>query len=114
MTGVQTCALPIFKRLKLVVIGGSDQSLIMKWGYDFSANYSSAIAFIPSQANIAEYGVSEYNMSAEYSGGIALQTLTTYPTGSGKIVQVGFEFDIAGLPLSVQKIEIHAKQGKLA
>ena len=104
----------ILKRLKLVVIGGSDQALIMKWGYDFSANYSSAIAFIPSQANIAEYGVSEYNMSAEYSGGIALQTLTTYPTGNGKIVQVGFESDIAGLPLSVQKIEIHAKQGKLA
>ena len=68
----------------------------------------------PSQANIAEYGVSEYNMSAEYSGGIALQTLTTYPTGSGKIIQVGFESDIEGLPLSIQKIEIHAKQGKLA
>jgi hypothetical protein len=104
----------ILKRLKLVVIGGSDQAVVMKWGYDFSANYSSAIAFIPGQSNIAEYGVSEYNMSAEYSGGIALQTLTTYPTGSGKIIQVGFESDINGLPLSVQKIEIHAKQGKLA
>jgi len=104
----------ILKRLKLVVIGGSDQAVIMKWGYDFTTNYSSAIAFIPGQANIAEYGVSEYNMSAEYSGGIALQTLTTYPTGSGKIVQVGFESDIVGLPLSVQKIEIHAKQGKIA
>ena len=104
----------ILKRLKLVVIGGSDQAVIMKWGYDFTTNYSSAIAFIPGQANIAEYGVSENNMSAEYSGGIALQTLTTYPTGSGKIVQVGFESDIVGLPLSVQKIEIHAKQGKIA
>lgn len=104
----------ILKRLKLVVIGGSDQAVIMKWGYDFTTNYASAIAFIPSQSNIAEYGVSEYNMSDEYSGGIALQTLTTYPTGSGKIVQVGFESDITGLPLSIQKIEIHAKQGKIA
>lgn len=104
----------ILKRLKVVVIGGSDQAVVMKWGYDFSSNYSSAVAMIPSQANIAEYGVSEYNMSAEYSGGIALQTLTTYPTGSGKIVQVGFESDVSGLPLSIQKIEIHAKQGKIA
>ena len=104
----------ILKRLKVVVIGGSNQALIMKWGYDFTTNYSSAIAYIPAQANIAQYGVDEYNMSAEYSGGIALQTLTSYPTGSGKIVQVGFEADITGLALSIQKIEIHAKQGKLA
>ena len=104
----------ILKRLKAVVIGGSNQAIIMKWGYDFTTNYSSAIAFIPGQANIAQYGIDEYNMSAEYSGGIALQTLTTYPTGSGKIVQVGFESDIGGLPISIQKIEIHAKQGKLA
>ena len=104
----------ILKRLKAVVIGGSNQALIFKWGYDFSANYSSAITTIPSQQNIAEFGLSEYNTTAEYSGGIALQTLTAYPTGSGKIVQVGFEADIAGSALSIQKIEIHAKQGKLA
>lgn len=104
----------ILKRLKAVVIGGSNQAIVMKWGYDFTANYSSAIAFIPAQSNIAQYGIDEYNMSAEYSGGIALQTLTTYPTGSGKIIQVGFESDIIGSALSIQKIEIHAKQGKLA
>ena len=105
----------ILKRLKVVVIGGSNQAVIMKWGYDFSANYYSAISKIPVQNNIAEFGLSEYNTStAEYSGGIALQTLTNYPTGSGKIVQVGFEADIAGSALSIQKIEIHAKQGKLA
>ena len=105
----------ILKRLKVVVIGGSNQSVVMKWGYDFSANYYSAISKIPAQSNIAQFGLSEYNTSgAEYSGGIALQTLTNYPTGSGKIVQVGFEADIAGSALSIQKIEIHAKQGKLA
>ena len=104
----------ILKRLKVVVIGGSNQAVIMKWGYDFSANYSSAISYIPTQSNVAEYGASEYNTTANYSGGIAMQTLTNYPTGSGKVVQVGFEADIAGAALSIQKIEIHAKQGKLA
>ena len=105
----------ILKRLKVVVIGGSNQAVVMKWGYDFSANYNSAISYIPAQSNIAQFGLSEYNTSsAEYSGGIAMQTLTNYPTGSGKIIQVGFEADIAGAALSIQKIEIHAKQGKLA
>ena len=104
----------ILKRLKVVVIGGSNQAVISKWGYDFSANYYSAVSYIPAQENVAEFGISEYNTTAEYSGGIALQTLTSYPTGSGKIVQVGFEADIAGSALSIQKIEIQAKQGKLA
>lgn len=104
----------ILKRLKVVVIGGSNQAVISKWGYDFSANYYSAISMIPAQNNVAEFGLSEYNTTAEYSGGIALQTLTAYPTGSGKIIQVGFEADIAGAALSIQKIEIQAKEGKLA
>jgi hypothetical protein len=107
-------ALSILKRLKVVVIGGSNQAVISKWGYDFTANYYSSVAFIPAQQNVAEFGISEYNTTAEYSGGIALQTLTAYPTGSGKIVQVGFEADIAGSALSIQKIEIQAKEGKLA
>ena len=104
----------ILKKLKAVVIGGNAQAIIMKWGYDFTTQYYSAVAQVPEQGNLAEYGVTEYNTTGEYTGGIALQTLTTYPTGSGKIVQVGFEADIQGSSLSIQKIEIHAKQGKLA
>ena len=36
-----------------------------------------------------------------------------YPTGSGKVVQTGYESDIYGSSLSIQKIEIHAKNGKI-
>jgi hypothetical protein len=103
----------ILKRLAVVVIGGSNQILTMKWGYDFSTNYYSENVNIPSQG-VAYYGVAEYNSTAEYSSGISLQTLRSYPTGSGKIVQVGFEADINGSALSIQKIEIHAKEGKIA
>ena len=39
--------------------------------------------------------------------------LGTIQTGSGKIVQTGYESDINGAPLSIQKIEIQAKNGKL-
>jgi hypothetical protein len=69
---------------------------------------------IPSQAGTAYYGVSEYNTSGtEYTDGTALQTLTAYPTGSGKVIQTGYEADINSIPLSIQKLEIHAKQGKM-
>jgi hypothetical protein len=104
----------ILKRLKVIVIGGSNQYLTMKWGYDFKSNYYSSNQLIPAQAGAAYYGVSEYNTAgAEYTDGTALQTLTAYPTGSGKVIQTGYEADINGLQLSIQKIEIQAKNGKL-
>lgn len=104
-------AISILKKLSVVLIGGSDQYVTMKWGYDFAESYYSQAVKIPTQG-VSYYGVGEYGI-AKYSGGIALQTLKTYPTGSGKIVQTGYESDINGFSLSIQKIEIQAKQGKI-
>jgi len=101
----------ILKKLSTVVIGGSDQFVTIKWGYDFTGNYYAQNVKIASQ-QVYNYGVAEYNI-AEYSDGVALQTLVAYPTGGGKVVQTGYEADIQGSPLSIQKIEIHAKNGKI-
>ena len=101
----------VLKRLQVVVIGGSNQYVTIKWGYDFSGNYLAQSSLIPTQG-VDYYGIAEYNI-AEYSPGTSLQTLTAYPTGSGKVVQTGYESDINGSPLSIQKIEIQAKNGKL-
>jgi hypothetical protein len=35
-------------------------------------------------------------------------------TGSGKIVQTGYESNINGSPLSIQRIEIQSKDGKMS
>jgi len=43
-----------------------------------------------------------------------LQTLTASATGSGKVVQTGYETNINGAGLSIQKIEIQAKNGKVS
>jgi hypothetical protein len=101
----------VLKKLSIVVIGGTDQFVAMKWGYEFTSNYLSQTVKIPSQG-VDYYGVSEYNI-AQYSGGTALQTLVAYPTGAGKVIQTGYEADINGAPLSIQKIEIQAKNGKI-
>lgn len=102
----------LLKRLKVVVIGGTNQYVTMKWGFDFIANYQSANALIPTQG-ISEYGIGEYDI-AEYSEGVALQTLSVQATGSGKIVQTGYESNINGAPLSIQRIEIQSKDGKIS
>jgi hypothetical protein len=102
----------LLKRLKVVVIGGTNQYVTIKWGFDFSTNYLSANALIPAQG-IYEYGIAEYDV-AEYSSGVALQTLSVAASGSGKIVQTGYEANINGAALSIQRIEIQSKDGKMS
>ena len=100
------------KKLSVVVIGGTNQYVTMKWGYDFKENYYSQSVGIPEQS-VSYYGIAEYNTTAQYANGIALQTLVAYPTGSGKVIQTGYEADINGSALSIQKLEIQAKNGKI-
>jgi hypothetical protein len=191
----------ILKKLSIVVIGGSNQTVTFKWGFDFKTNYLSDNDTIPTQGE-SYYGIASYdnpdgqvvtitnaspavitsvdgsafvndnnvtltttgtlpsglstgttyyivnasgatcNLSAssggsaintgsagsgthtlehtsptaisEFSDGVALQTLVVSATGTGKVVQTGYESDINGTPLSIQKIEIQAKQGKIS
>jgi hypothetical protein len=71
---------------------------------------------IPTQGE-SYYGVAEYGSNATviayYEDGVALQTLSVNASGSGKVVQTGYESDINGTALSIQKIEIQAKNGKM-
>jgi hypothetical protein len=101
----------VLKKLSVVVVGGTNQSVVMKWGYDFFSNYLAQSAKIPAQG-VNYYGIAEYGIS-EYANGVLQTTLVAYPTGSGKVVQTGYEADIDGSPLSIQKIEIQAKNGKV-
>jgi hypothetical protein len=103
----------ILKKIIVSVVGGTNQPVVIKWGYDFSSQYYSSISSIPAQGS-AYYGVAEYNTTAEYAAGTSIQRLTAYPTGFGKTVQTGYEADINGTALSIQKIEIYAKNGKIA
>jgi hypothetical protein len=106
----------ILKRIAVVVIGGSSQDFVIKWGFDFYAQYYSAVLSIP-VSTVAEYGIAEYGANgspvAYYSQGVSLQTLVGQTSGSGKTVQTGYETEINGYPVSIQKIEIQAKNGKL-
>jgi len=40
--------------------------------------------------------------------------LTVAASGSGKVVQTGYESNINGSALSIQKIEIQTKSGKMS
>lgn len=106
----------ILKKISVVVIGGTNQIFTIKWSYDFSGQYYATQATIPI-STVAEYGMAEYGANgspiAYYSTGIQIGTLVGQASGYGKVVQTAYEIEIAGSAISIQKIEIQAKHGKL-
>jgi hypothetical protein len=106
----------ILKKISVVVIGGTNQIFTIKWAYDFSGQYYATQATIPI-STVAEYGMAEYGANgspiAYYSTGIQIGTLVGQASGYGKVVQTAYEIEIAGASISIQKIEIQAKHGKL-
>jgi hypothetical protein len=106
----------ILKKISVVVIGGTNQIFTIKWSYDFSGQYYATQATIPI-STVAEYGMAEYGANgspiAYYSTGIQIGTLVGQASGYGKVVQTAYEIEIAGASISIQKIEIQAKHGKL-
>ena len=104
--------LKFLKKLYLTAIGGSGQNLAVKWAFDYSELYRSGTLLLPVQAS-SYYNVDKYN-EGKYSDGIDLVNTKINTSGSGKVIQIGFEADINGNPLSIQKIDIFVATGKLA
>jgi hypothetical protein len=101
----------ILKSITAIVIGGSNQFLTIKWGFDYSGAYQSENVLIPTQASF-EYGIGEYGI-ADFTSGIPIKALTSNASSAGKIIQTGYEATINGTQLSIQKIELQAKEGKI-
>lgn len=101
----------ILKRLNTTVIGGSNQSFVLKTGHDYSDSYESYPAVLDDVANY-EYGIAEYNI-AEYSIGTLVDQVRAAVGGSGTVIQVGLEATIDGAPLSIQRLDIYVKQGRI-
>lgn len=105
-------SLKILKKLYLTAIGGSQQPLTIKWGFDYSELYRSGSITLPAQIS-SYFNIDEYNIG-KYSDAIDLVNTQTNLSGNGKVIQLGFETDIDGYPLSVQKIDLFYASGKTA
>jgi hypothetical protein len=101
----------ILKKISLVLIGSSNQPITAKWGFDYSTSYQAASrnlgASLPAEFNIAQYNINEYSV------GIDISNFTYQASGTGKVVQIGIETDISGSPLSIQKLDLFVKEGKV-
>ena len=101
----------ILKRLAVTVIGGSNQDFVLKAGFDYSDAYQSYPSTLSLKA-VSEYGEGEYNI-AEYASGTLSETQRAAAGGAGEVLQVGFEANVNGSELSIQKLDIFVKQGRI-
>ena len=99
------------KKITATTVGATGQTFTLKMGYDYSPIYYSQV-FTLYSGTIYEYGTAEYNIS-EYAGAILINDQSAPASGSGNILQVGFTATIDGAALSLQKLSIYAKQGKV-
>ena len=101
----------ILKRIAVTVIGGSGQDFVLKAGFDYTDAYQSYPAVLTTKT-ISEYGVGEYNV-AIYESGTLAETSRASAGGSGEVLQVGFEANVNGSELSIQKMDIFVKRGRI-
>jgi len=101
----------ILKQIGLTILGGANQQFTIKVGTDYTASHTSYAFTIPA-GSVSEYGLSEYNL-ASYTAGVLLDRIKSSVGGSGTSVQIGFEADVNGSELSVQKIDAFIKTGRM-
>ena len=102
----------MLKQISATVIGGSNQSFVIKTNFDYQEAPRS-YPFTIVTGEVSEYGVGEYNV-AEFSVGIILDSIKSSVGGSGNTIQIGFEADVNGSELSVQKIDMFVKTGRMS
>ena len=117
----------ILKAIGITLIGGSGQAFTIKAGIDYSDEYRSYNASVK-QTTIYEYGgyeddditlsdfsptnPTEYNVG-EFSGGGSTDRIKMSIGGSGAVVQLGFETEVSGDEVSIQKFDLYIKQGRI-
>ena len=99
------------KRVAATVIGGGQETVIFKVGSDYTGDYRSFSAELTGTAP-AEYGVAEYGI-AEYTTGVLTDNLRVPIGGSGNVIQVGIEAEIDGFELSLQRLDLYIKMGRV-
>ena len=105
--------LKFLKKLNLTIVGGQSTEATLNWAYDYQSAYTKQ-AFLFDSANIAEYGVAEYNTSdAEYNASVVVQRPGVNTSGSGTTVQIGIDAQINNAPFSIQRIDIFALLGRI-
>ena len=100
----------ILKKINMTLFGVLNQPIVYKWGFDYSTGTGSQSVVLTGGSSIAEYGIAEYGI-AEYNRNLTIDSISMNASGTGKVIQIGMECQVAGFPISVQRVDIYTKDG---
>jgi len=101
----------VLKKVGFTIIGGNAADVVVKWGFDYSNSYNSESITLGSSAQ-SEYGIAEFGI-AEYTTGVVFDNQKIHASGAGNVLQLGLESEINSFDLSVQKLDVFCKAGRI-
>ncbi len=104
--------LKILKKLRPTVVGANSAIMFLKWAYDFGSFFQTAEITVGNQVT-GYFNESEFNSTAEFTGGDLTSRRGINTTGGGGVITIGLESDINGSSLSLQEINVLALMGKV-
>ena len=102
----------ILKKIRGTLIGANNQLVTFRYGFDYVSNTRSESTTFSVTGDVYEYGVSEYSDS-EYNTGVTTGIVDINPGGEGQVIQVGLEVQINGNAISIQRVDVFTKNGKV-
>jgi len=105
--------LKFLKKINIITFDGAEATVVLNWAYDYTNNYKKQAYTLPANS-AAQYNISEYNTTAEYSSSVSLinqQKINT--SGSGAVISVGVETTVNGRSIAIQQLNIHALLGRI-
>lgn len=105
--------LKILKKAKMTLISDEAQDFVFKYSYNYSTDFTSRTIQKEYSQGLSEYNMAEYNIG-EYTGGIYVTQVSVLLGGHGDIIKFGIETQVNGAPVSIQRIDVYYKSGRLS
>lgn len=102
------------KQATVTTVGGGAYQPTFAWAFDFErSEYTKTASVIssvtPAEYGVAEYGIGEYNASSRELANSKMQ-LSHY----GHFMRIGVSVPITGKEISIQKIDLYMKRGRIS
>ena len=100
------------KNLSLLLLGGSGQTVVLKWAFDFESSFTSFTKTLDT-ASYARYGVSQYAVDS-YSGSAKFNRIKSPMSKSGHVIKYGITVSVDEQAVALQQIDLYTKVGRMA
>lgn len=100
------------KKGNFLFLGGSGQTVNLKWGFDFEDTFQVASKAI-SSSNLSEWGIAEWGLG-EWSGGASFNRIKAPLNKSGQVLKFGVSTTVSGGQTALQDFEMLIKLGRIS